>query len=299
LAARLAEQAELRRQRQQQQQQRLPKGQLPPDQQAELDNSLNTLSLVLLRLWLQGCAVDDKLLQLPTLDGPVSLGSVLGLGMRCSKQHVRVAQHVELMLLYWPKADAAGSNADAPPTSSSSSTGHSRRSEPVRYGKLVLQWLPQVTYVDALPVALAAAQQLAVFNDAVQLVVDPTQPIHCEPNSKEKAKDAGDAAPAVHDARGDMTDRSVLALQLLLLACQAKVHWYGVAERQQRRSLVRNMVPGSLQQQQQGEQQQQQQLIAADTIQYLRLQDGHNLLLESYRCKDADIAALLKEHQQN
>jgi hypothetical protein len=59
LAAKLPEQAELQRQRQQQQQQqqqqqRLPKGQLPPDQQAELDNSLNTLSLVLLRLWLLG-----------------------------------------------------------------------------------------------------------------------------------------------------------------------------------------------------------------------------------------------------
>jgi hypothetical protein len=80
----------------------------------------------------------------------------VGLSMRCSRQHTCVAQHVELMLLCWPKVDAAGSNADALTTSSSSSSSNSSRSEPVRYGFLVLPRLPQVTYADALPVALEA-----------------------------------------------------------------------------------------------------------------------------------------------
>jgi hypothetical protein len=52
LATRYKEQDQARQQRQQQpsQQQRLPKGQLPRDQQAELDNSLNTFGLVLMSL---------------------------------------------------------------------------------------------------------------------------------------------------------------------------------------------------------------------------------------------------------
>jgi hypothetical protein len=306
LAAKLPEQAELRRQRQQQQQQkqqqqqRLPKGQLPPDQQTELDNSLNTLGLVLLQLWLLGCSGANELLQLRREGDTVRVETLVGLSMRCSRQHACVAQHVELMLLCWPKVDASDNNAYR----SSSSSSNSSRSEPVRYGKLVLPRLPQVTYADALPVALAAAQQLAVFNDAVQLVLPAdTQPVQLESN----AEGLGAIGPALHDARGDMADRALLAVQLLLLACQAKVHFIEVAGKQLRRSLVPNLTPHGLPlpppppPQQQSEQQQEQQVqqpIAAAKPEYLRLQDHHDLLLESYGCKNTDIVAILGQQQE-
>jgi hypothetical protein len=291
LSARLPEQAELRlmrQQQQQQQQQRLPKGQLPPDQQAELDNSLNTLSLVLLRLWLLGCAAAD---QLAEGDDVVNAGIVIGL-MSCSKQHACVAQHVELMLLCWPMADAAGSNADIAVSSSSCSTGHSRRTEPVRYGKLVLPRLPLVTYTDALRVALAAAHTLACFTDAVQqLPTANIQPMQLDPEGGDAAECARAVGQALQDASSDMTDRSVLALQLLLLACQAKVHWSHVAWKQHWMSPVRNLAPSGFQQQQQQQQ-------APGTPAYLVLQDHHDLLLSTYRCKDADMTLILGQQQE-
>jgi short subunit dehydrogenase-like uncharacterized protein len=299
LSARLPEQAEWRLQhKQQQQQQRLPKGQLPPDQQAELYNSLNRL--VLLRLWLLGCAAADQLAQ-PAMGGDVvNAGIVLG-SMRCSKQHVCVAQHVELILLCWPRPDASRSVADAPTGSSSSSSSidHSRKTEPVRYGKLVLPWLPQVTYGAALRVVLAAAHTLACFTDSVQqLQTANIQPLQLDPGNDDAAECAREVRQAVQDASSDMTDRSVLALQLLLLACQAKVHWYDVAWKQDRRSLVRNLAPSGFQQPQQQQQQQQQQQRAAGKPAYLVLQDHHDLLLSTYRCKDADMTLILGQQQE-
>jgi Tfp pilus assembly protein PilP len=114
-----------------------------------------------------------------------------------------------------------------------------------------------------------------------------------------------------------MADRALLAVQLLLLACQAKVHFIEVAGKQLRRSLVPNLTPHGLplpppQQQQQSEQQQQQQQqqqqeqqeqqvqqpIAAAKPEYLRLQDHHDLLLESYSCKNTDIVAILGQQQE-
>jgi hypothetical protein len=140
LVARLPEQAGLRWQRKQQQQ-RLPKGQVLPDQEAELDNSRNTLGLVLMRLWQLGCAAAEQ----PATGDAINVGIVLNF-MRCSETHALVAQHAEVMLWFWPKADTSGSNADASAasSSSSSSTGHIHRSEPVRYGKLVLPRLPNL-----------------------------------------------------------------------------------------------------------------------------------------------------------
>jgi hypothetical protein len=302
LSARLPEQAEWwlqhehQEQQQQQQQppQRLPKGQLPPDQQAELYNSLNRLSLVLLQLWLLGFAVADRLVQPAIGDDVVNAGIVLG-SMRCSKQHVRVAQHVELIVLCWPKADASRSIADAPTSSNSSSSSidHSRMTEPVRYGKLVLPRLPQVTYGAALRVALAAAHTLACFTDSVQqLQTANIQPLQLDPDNEDAAECAQEVREAVQDASSDMTNRSALALQLLLLACQAKVHWSGVAWEQHRRSSVRNLAPSGFQQQQQ------QQQRAPGAPAYLVLQDHHDLLLSTYRCKDAGMTRILGQEQE-
>jgi hypothetical protein len=290
LAARLPEQAALRWQ--QQQQQRLPKGQVLPDQEAELDNSLNTLGLVLMRLWQLGCAAAEQ----PATGDAINVGIVLNL-MRCSEMHALVAQHAEVMLWCWPNTDISGSNADASAasssSSSSSSTGHSHRSEPVRYGKLVLPRLPLVTYTAALPVALAAAQMLACYTDAVQqlLTANITSEQH-ELDDEHDASCAQEVGLAVQYAIDGMGDRSVLALQLLLLACQAKVHWHEVAGKQQQRATVCNLRPSSCQQQQQ------QQLIAAGEPEYLRLRKHHDLLLETYHCKDADIAAILGQQQE-
>jgi hypothetical protein len=78
------------------------------------------------------------------------------------------------MLQSWPTAEASGCSADTAinttttSSSSSSSTGHSQRSEPVRYGKIVLPKLPQVTHAAALPAALATAETLAGVIDKVQ-----------------------------------------------------------------------------------------------------------------------------------
>jgi hypothetical protein len=97
-----------------------------------------------------------------------------------------------------------------------------------------------------------------------------------------------------------MADRALLAVQLLLLACQVTVHWYKVAGEYHTKSKVPDLTPRSSQkqQQQQQQQQQEQQPIAADTPVYLRLPHHHELLLESYRCKDADVAAILgRKHE--
>jgi hypothetical protein len=83
----------------------------------------------------------------------------------------------------------------------------------------------------------------------------------------------------------------VLALQLLLLACQAKVHWQLLTKVLQRvTSQVPNLRPPSIQQQQQP--------ALRGRPERLLLLPHHGLLRKPYRCGDADILAAMEQQQQ-
>jgi hypothetical protein len=130
LASRYKEQHQARQQQQQasqqqQQQQRLPKGQLPPDQQAELDNSLRALGLALLRLWQLGCAATtDHLVQAATGEAAAAAAAAAAAGedagptlrrlSELAEVHSCVAQAAEIMLICWPTTEASGGTADTP-----------------------------------------------------------------------------------------------------------------------------------------------------------------------------------------
>jgi hypothetical protein len=279
LAKRLPEQAQ-QRQQQEQTQQRLPKGQLPPDQQAELDNGLNSLGQSLLRVWLLGCTVCEAVLADFDAHGDGDFNRVGAHGMvHLNRHYSHVPHYAELAVTCWPASeDAAGSSVAAPSSGSSSS------SETVRYVKQVLPRLGQVTAASALPAALATAQVLATCIDAMQELTSSH-----DQQLKHEAEDFG-----MQSLQSSMLldGQAVLGLQLLLLTCRAKLLFQEMEVTQHGRSQVRVAAPKILQQQQQ---QQQQQDIDGLHGQ-LRLNAYHEPLLRNYNCKDADMATLKQQY---
>jgi hypothetical protein len=267
LAQRLPEQAELRRQRQQQQQQRRqPKGQLPPDQQAELDNSLNVLGVTMLRVWDLGCylaATELSQLQ-PSPAAAAAAASldacieavVTNILMQCSWQ---AAKYAELSLTCWPGDDTVAAAANSSSSSSGGSgtrtsdgSGSGSSSEVVRYGKHTLSRLATVTTADAVPAVFATAHTLASCIDTVRS--------HLSMDTRELQQELGctseEAAierykQQLQQSSGHLADNAVLALQLLLLACQAHMHYEDLLSTEERRPAAYNLTPSNLLQLQQ------------------------------------------------
>jgi hypothetical protein len=162
LAARLPAQAEMQQQQQQQQQQ----GQLPPDQQAELHNSLNTLGFTLLRVWAMGSNMSTSAFAQQQQQQQQSASAAAAADtlepfdvtinftyyMCC---HTYAALYAELALHAWPPGSSTAAG-----TAASSSIAAGSSTDSVTYGKQVLPRLILVSAEAALPAALATAHTL-------------------------------------------------------------------------------------------------------------------------------------------
>jgi hypothetical protein len=186
------------------------------------------------------------------------------------EQYNQVAQCAELALQCWPAACAAQGSAGASNSSSSSSSSSG---------------VTAVTVADALPVALAAASMLPDCIAARQHYQNMTPQQYWE--QVVELGLVGSHREFLQLQQGGswrLTSRPVLALQLLLLACQAKLHWQGCAADA---SMPQpELAPGSSrllgctqQQQQQGQ-----------------LLQQHDLLLAAYKCQAADLSAIEQHH---
>jgi hypothetical protein len=298
-------------QQQQQQQQ-----QLPPDQQAELDNSLNVLGLAVLKLWQH--IVHAKVVYLEDVQSQTDNAAwlfarrtprqVAYIGLPAYLSYLsRLAEH---SLRSWPLPDAAAaagsssSSGGGGPTSSSS--GSSR--DMVRYGKVLLPKLQVVCSTDALPAALVTAQEIG-------RCIDETHSWDQETGESESERLGAHVF--------QLGDRSVLRLQLVLLAFQAKLlrkdrclsHvrclQSGASLQQQQQQGIEQQQQASVEQPQQpqaegGQQQQQQPEEDEDSavdfsrsdayMNHLHLPGDHQLLLSSYVFHEADLAALEQQH---
>jgi hypothetical protein len=248
-------------QEEQQQQQ-----QLPPDQQAELDNSLNVLGLALLRLWqhvAQAHVVYEEEIIAPTPLAEAAheqRGAAATAHMHLVLYVPRVMWLAELAIRYWPAVT---------PGSSSSSRGT------VQYGAVLLPKLAPVSSVDALAVGLATAQLAACC-------IDAWHNWELEPTLWGK--------PDINSLAGLLT----LRLQLLLLACQAKQ----LKTQQLGYSEVPVLRPGAYKQQQQQEASRTAVICSRST--HMELPSHHDLLLDAYDLPAAvDLAALEQQQQQH
>jgi hypothetical protein len=315
-AAKLCEKLTCRQQQQQQQQQRQSKGQQADQEQAELNNSFNHLALAALRLWLLLC---DTLTTVPAdtassaASGSSSTTAAAAAAVPSAeyaspgKDYAQVAKFCVHAMQHWPApstADAAISGAASSSSSSTSSTGAT-----VRYGKVTLQQLPVADAAAALPAVLAAAQTISAGIAAVdhysrmtkqQLVQLGKQLDEDKPEQLEKS---------LKESRVALFTPAVFELLLLLLACQAKVHYVLAApqlQQQQQQQLLsvvckltlqRLAQPPPSQQQQQGQdtEQQQQQQQGHGPEQRLQVPTAHNQVLIRYNLKARDIALLQQQ----
>jgi hypothetical protein len=295
LVRRLPEQAE--RRRQQQQQQRQPKGQLPPDQQAELDNSLNTLGLALLRVWALACHVASTLALPQQQPAVAAVGAVIDqceaafLTMGVLRCHWKAAVYAELALRTWPPGNSTAASTAASSSSSSSDT--------VRYGKQVLPKLAPVSVEAALPAALATAHALAGCIDtmASYVALDDQQLLQQLQNATANGRTVcselvNDFRQMLQEGSQNFANTSVLDLQLLLLAHQAKLQHATLRVTQRGFSVVSRIVPTILQLQQQ------QQQPTVGVLDKLMLPSCHERLLAAYDMSVVNIAALEQQQQQ-
>jgi hypothetical protein len=298
LAIRLPEQAKLRQQRQQQQQkhqqQRQPKGQLPFDQQEELDNSLYTLGLALMRVWTLGCQISmnhfAQQQQLSSLAADAAAAGLEPFRVTATKiafmlRHQQVAQYAELSLHMWPR-DSAAAAGNAASSSSSSSN------DLVRYGKQVLPRLAPVSFDVALLVALAAAQTLGSCIEILEhyTAIDVQQLQQQFAPTAYGGEFSLDEVEAfrklLQQNREAFADKSVLALQLLLLAHQAKMQRAALMTTQGGRTDVDRLTHSALQQQQ----------PADCALGKLFVPEYHSRVLAACNVSRQNIAALEQQH---
>jgi hypothetical protein len=230
-------------QKQQVQRQQQQHKQLPPDQQAEQDNSLNVLGLAVLKLLqhlVHATIVNHKDVQSQT----DATERMCARGTPTAYAYVSLSAHflgfsrlAECFVGSWPSSEAAaGSSGSSLPSSSSSSSSSSSNSssssrDMVRYGKLLLPKLQLVRNTNALPAALVTAQDMCRCINATHNRVQ-------------------EASQVLGPKAGWLGNRSVLQLQLLLLACQAKL----LSRKQGLASCVRCLQPGTSTKQQQQQQ---------------------------------------------
>jgi hypothetical protein len=267
-------------------------GQLPPDQQIELDNSLNSLTLSALHMWLllfhalaaaagpsgggsssnSSCAVTTSAAGASAT--PAAVYAKVGAGL------APLAGCVTAALRAWPvqQAELAADSSRSSAGSNSLNSGSSSNRQVVRYGNVVLPQLPVVDVTHALEAAFELMQTVSLAMDAVQ---------HCNGVTMQQLvqqqgqKEALACAEQLHKTAAALADPSVLELQLLLLACQAKLRHQQLAVTQQGRALVHEMTQNSWRQQQQ-----------------VGLPAAHQLLLANYDVQEVDLAQLAQQQQQ-
>jgi hypothetical protein len=272
----------------QQQQQQQQRGQLPLDQQVELDNSLNSLALSALHMWL---LLFGALAAAPHGTGKASSSAAAGAGVAPAAalvelgcQYEQVAGYAVQALKFWPAPQAYAA------TDGSTSSNRSV----VRYGDVVLPYLPVVDVTRLLPAALALAQSLSIALDAVQQYA--SMPI--DQLVQLQGQGAKVFSNMVQLSRIALADPSVLELQLLLLACQAKLRHQQLAATQQGLSCVHGLSKDSWWQQEQQEQAIEQQQQQRRPRRLLKLPAYHDLLLPMYALSKVDLAQQLQQQQQ-
>jgi hypothetical protein len=283
----------------QQQQQQQQRGQLPRDQKVELDNSLNSLALSALHMWL---LLFDALAAAPHgTDIASSSAAAAGAAaappsalVQLGYEYEQVASYAVQALKSWPEPQADTAAESSTPSSSSSSSSSSRQI--VRYGNVVLPHLPVVDATHMLPAALALAQSLSVALDAVQQCAS----MPMDQLVQLQGQDAKVLRNMVQLSSIALSVPSVLELQLLLLACQAKVRHQQLAVTQQGLSCVHALSTDSWWQQEQQEQaiEQQQQQQQQQRRRLLKLPAYHDLLLSMYALSKVDLAQQLQQQQQ-
>jgi hypothetical protein len=270
-------------QQQQQQQQKPQRGQLPPDQQVELDNSLNSLALSALHMWLLLC---NALAAAAGLSGggsrrssslDVATNSVGASAIRAAvyaktgAAYAQLAGYVAQALASWPlqQAEVAAGSSRGGSAGNSRNSGNSSNRQLVRYGNVVLPPLPFLDVTHALAAAFELMQTVALSMDAVQ---------RC--NGVMMQQGAQAVVDKVCETAAALTDPSVLELQLLLLACKAKLRHQQLAVTQQEHSMVCNMTQNRCRQQQPG------------AVQQLKPPAAHQQLLAKYALQEVDLAQL-------
>jgi hypothetical protein len=295
LAERVQQQRKQQQQRQQppeRQQQQQQRGQLPPDQQVELDNSLNSLALSALHMWL---LLFGALAAAPLGTGRASSGAAAAAAaaagaaagfssalVELGYEYEQVASYAVQALKFWPAPQADTSAESSTPSSSSSSN-----KRVVRYANVALPYLPVVDVTHMLPAALALAQTLSIALDAVQQYAS----MPMDQVVQQQGQNAKMFCDMVQLTRAWLAQPSVLELQLLLLACQAKVCHQQLAVTQQGLSAVHALSKDSWQQQQQ-----QGQALGQQQRRRLKLPAAHDQLLDKYGLLKADLAQLQQQH---
>jgi hypothetical protein len=203
--------------------------------------------------------------------------------------HWKAALYAELALRTWPASNSTAADTAASSTSSTSSSGT------VRYGTQVLPRLAPVSAEAALPAALATAHTLASCIDALAsyMAMDDQQLLQLLPVTAAQ----GAAEQDVHNYFRQVLPESshslavppVLALQLLLLAHQAKLQHAARPGTHGKVSEVNTLTPTTLQQQQQ---------LTDDVQDKLMLHRFHCRLLAAYKVAEHSIQNLAALEQQ-
>jgi hypothetical protein len=254
-----------------QQQQQQQRGQLPPDQQVELDNSLNSLALSALHMWLLLCNGGSSSSSCDvTTNAAGTSANPAAVYVRVGAEYAHVAGYVAQAFASWPmqqaELDAGSSTAGAANNSRNSSNSSNRQL--VRYGNVVLPPLPFLDVTHALPVAFQLMRTVSLAMEAVQHY-----------NGDMMQQEAQALSEKLSETRAALADPSVLELQLLLLACLAKLRHQQLAVTQQGCSLVHDMSQKSWRQQ-------------------LKLPAAHQDLLSKYALHEVDLAQLAQQQQQ-